>query len=159
MAMREGLPTYSYDNETHARGFFEALYQGLDDLDNKSNNKNPCYNCFQQVSTYQIPAKRIGVVRTPTWYHLPRTPIIAVADGVGGWESKGVNPRAFADEILRKTYHDFIKSGEKDPKNAISASFRTFVRSRFGNNLRWKIRFGRSFSCCQHWRFGLHGNS
>ena len=52
----------------------------------------------------------------------PTNSTIAVADGVGGWESKGVNPRAFADEILRKTY-SFVKSGEKDPKNAISASF------------------------------------
>jgi protein phosphatase PTC7 len=52
----------------------------------------------------------------------PTNSTIAVADGVGGWESKGVNPRAFADEILRITY-DFVKSGEKDPKNAISAAF------------------------------------
>tara|TARA_Y100000310_G_scaffold335211_1_gene416697 strand:- start:3152 stop:3901 length:750 start_codon:yes stop_codon:yes gene_type:complete len=52
----------------------------------------------------------------------PTNSTIAVADGVGGWESKGVNPRAFADEMLRKTY-DFIKNGEIDPKNAIRASF------------------------------------
>jgi len=52
----------------------------------------------------------------------PTNSTIAVADGVGGWESKGVNPRAFADEVLKKTY-DFIKNGEIDPKNAISASF------------------------------------
>ena len=52
----------------------------------------------------------------------PTNSTIAVADGVGGWESKGVNPRAFADEILKITYN-FIKSGEKNPKNAISASY------------------------------------
>ena len=52
----------------------------------------------------------------------PTNSTIAVADGVGGWESMGVNPRAFADEILSKTYK-FIKAGETDPKNAISASF------------------------------------
>lgn len=52
----------------------------------------------------------------------PTNSTIAVADGVGGWEAKGVNPRAFADEILRKTYN-FMKLGEKDPKNAVSASF------------------------------------
>jgi len=52
----------------------------------------------------------------------PTNSTIAVADGVGGWESMGVNPRAFADEILSKTYK-FMKAGETDPKNAISASF------------------------------------
>ncbi len=52
----------------------------------------------------------------------PTNSTIGVADGVGGWESKGVNPRAFADEILRETYK-FIKQGEIDPKNAISASY------------------------------------
>ena len=52
----------------------------------------------------------------------PTNSTIGVADGVGGWESKGVNPRAFADEILRETYV-FIKNGEIDPKKAISASF------------------------------------
>jgi protein phosphatase PTC7 len=52
----------------------------------------------------------------------PTNSTIAVADGVGGWESKGVNPRAFADEILTKTY-ELIKKGVKDPKYAISSSF------------------------------------
>ena len=61
----------------------------------------------------------------------PTNSTIAVADGVGGWESKGVNPRAFADEILSKTY-DFIKSGETDPKNAISASYP--LLSKFGSS-------------------------
>ena len=44
----------------------------------------------------------------------PTNSTLAVADGVGGWESKGVNPRAFADEILIRTY-EFIKSGEDNP--------------------------------------------
>ncbi|MBO58549.1 MAG: hypothetical protein CMA77_06095 [Euryarchaeota archaeon] len=52
----------------------------------------------------------------------PTNSTIAVADGVGGWESKGVNPRAFADEMLIKTYA-YIKQGETHPKNAITASF------------------------------------
>ena len=43
----------------------------------------------------------------------PTNSTIAVADGVGGWESKGVNPRAFADEILKRTYK-FIKNGEAE---------------------------------------------
>jgi protein phosphatase PTC7 len=56
------------------------------------------------------------VVSTPT------NSTIAVADGVGGWSSKGVNPRAFADEILTKTYK-IIKSGEIDPKTAIKSAY------------------------------------
>ena len=52
----------------------------------------------------------------------PTNSTIAVADGVGGWESKGVNPRAFADELLTKTY-ELIKKGVKDPKYAVSSSF------------------------------------
>jgi len=52
----------------------------------------------------------------------PTNSTLAVADGVGGWESKGVNPRAFADQILKRTY-EFIKSGENDPFNALSAGF------------------------------------
>ena len=56
------------------------------------------------------------VVSTPT------NSTIAVADGVGGWASQGVNPRAFADEILTKTYQ-IIKSGEIDPKSAIMSGY------------------------------------
>ena len=52
----------------------------------------------------------------------PTNSTIAVADGVGGWESKGVNPRAFADEMLTKTY-ERMKMGVKDPKYAIMASY------------------------------------
>ncbi len=52
----------------------------------------------------------------------PTNSTIAVADGVGGWEAKGVNPRAFADEMLTKTY-ERMKLGIKDPKYAIMASF------------------------------------
>ena len=52
----------------------------------------------------------------------PTNSTLAVADGVGGWESKGVNPRAFADQILRSTY-GFIKSGEKNPLYALEAGF------------------------------------
>ena len=52
----------------------------------------------------------------------PTNSTIAVADGVGGWESKGVNPRAFADEMLTKTY-ERVKMGIKDPKYGIMASF------------------------------------
>jgi|TARA_R110001592_G_scaffold188114_5_gene433111 protein phosphatase PTC7 len=52
----------------------------------------------------------------------PTNSTIAVADGVGGWESKGVNPRAFADEILKRTYK-FIKNGEADPKSAIMSAY------------------------------------
>ena len=50
----------------------------------------------------------------------PTNSTIAVADGVGGWESKGVNPRAFADELLIKTYQVMSKEGVKDPKSAIT---------------------------------------
>ncbi len=122
MAMREGLPAYSYDNETHARGFFEALYQGLDDLDNKSNKVSPMLQLFSAGFNIPNPRKAYRGGEDSYLVSSPTNSTIAVADGVGGWESKGVNPRAFADEILRKTY-DFIKSGEKEPKNAISASF------------------------------------
>ena len=52
----------------------------------------------------------------------PTNSTIAVADGVGGWESKGVNPRAFADEMLSKTYF-VMKNGVFDPKMGITASF------------------------------------
>ena len=52
----------------------------------------------------------------------PTNSTLAVADGVGGWESKGVNPRAFADQILIRTY-EFIKSGENNPYYALSAGF------------------------------------
>ena len=52
----------------------------------------------------------------------PTNSTIAVADGVGGWESKGVNPRAFADEMLTKTYA-IVKEGVKDPKYGIMASY------------------------------------
>ena len=52
----------------------------------------------------------------------PTNSTLAVADGVGGWESKGVNPRAFADQILRSTY-GFIKSGEENPLYALEAGF------------------------------------
>ena len=52
----------------------------------------------------------------------PTNSTIAVADGVGGWESKGVNPRAFADEILTKTYR-IVKYGVKDPKYGLLSSF------------------------------------
>ena len=50
------------------------------------------------------------------------TSTIAVADGVGGWESKGVNPRAFADELLTKTYQ-VLKEGIKHPKSAITVAY------------------------------------
>ena len=52
----------------------------------------------------------------------PTNSTLAVADGVGGWESKGVNPRAFADQILIRTY-EFIKAGENNPYYALSAGF------------------------------------
>lgn len=52
----------------------------------------------------------------------PTNSTLAVADGVGGWESKGVNPRAFADQILIRTY-EFIKSGENNPYDALSVGF------------------------------------
>ena len=52
----------------------------------------------------------------------PTNSTLAVADGVGGWESKGVNPRAFADQILRSTY-EFIKSGDDNPYTALQAGF------------------------------------
>lgn len=52
----------------------------------------------------------------------PTNSTIAVADGVGGWESKGVNPRAFADEMLTKTYQ-YMKKGETDPKKAITEAY------------------------------------
>jgi len=52
----------------------------------------------------------------------PTNSTLAVADGVGGWESKGVNPRAFADQILIRTY-EFIKSGENNPFFALEAGF------------------------------------
>lgn len=52
----------------------------------------------------------------------PTNSTLAVADGVGGWESKGVNPRAFADQILRSTY-EFIKAGEDNPLYALEAGF------------------------------------
>jgi len=95
----------------------------LDDLDNKSG-----YNTTMSLHLYSAgfntphteKAHRGGedsfVVSTPT------NSTIAVADGVGGWASKGVNPRAFADEILRVTYK-ILKSGEIDPKIAIKLAF------------------------------------
>ena len=52
----------------------------------------------------------------------PTNSTLAVADGVGGWESKGVNPRAFADQILRSTY-EFIKSGDDNPYTALQAGY------------------------------------
>tara|TARA_R110002110_G_scaffold150598_5_gene342661 strand:- start:6497 stop:7255 length:759 start_codon:yes stop_codon:yes gene_type:complete len=52
----------------------------------------------------------------------PTNSTVAVADGVGGWESKGINPRAFADEMLTKTYF-VMKNGTLDPKMGIKASF------------------------------------
>ena len=52
----------------------------------------------------------------------PTNSTIAVADGVGGWESKGVNPRAFADEMLIKTYQ-YMKKGEINPKKAITEAY------------------------------------
>jgi len=52
----------------------------------------------------------------------PTNSTLAVADGVGGWESKGVNPRAFADQILIRTY-EFIKAGEDNPFYALEAGF------------------------------------
>ena len=57
----------------------------------------------------------------------PTNSTIAVADGVGGWESKGVNPRAFADELLIKTYQ-VIKEGIKDPKSAITVAYPLFSK-------------------------------
>ncbi len=58
----------------------------------------------------------------------PTNSTLAVADGVGGWESKGVNPRAFADEILIRTY-EFIKSGENNPYFALEAGFEMTIQT------------------------------
>ena len=55
----------------------------------------------------------------------PTNSTIAIADGVGGWEAKGVNPRAFADEMLIKTYQ-YMKNGEIDPKKGIMEAYPNF---------------------------------
>ncbi len=52
----------------------------------------------------------------------PTNSTLAVADGVGAWEDKGVNPRAFADQILRCTY-EFLKAGDKNPMFSLEAGF------------------------------------
>jgi len=57
----------------------------------------------------------------------PTHSTIAVADGVGSWDKKGVNPKHFAEQILSTTY-EFIKSGEKDPKIALTKGFAQTVQ-------------------------------
>ena len=55
---------------------------------------------IRQGSTSHIPRKAHRGGEDSYLVSSPTNSTIAVADGVGGWESKGVNPRAFADEML-----------------------------------------------------------
>jgi len=52
----------------------------------------------------------------------PTHSTIAIADGVGSWDKRGVNPKHFAEEIL-STIYESIKSGETDPKIALTKGY------------------------------------
>lgn len=53
---------------------------------------------------------------------LPGLSAIGVADGVGGWANQGINPKAFADDLMTFTY-EAIAGGEKNPMKALDEGY------------------------------------